>query len=226
MKKTFSVFIAVFFGFLLIVLLGVFAIGKEPEKPVFVPPCDVEKSYARAEILALCESGVLECASDGERLYFFPEETVSRAAFARALIRFLGIDPEPYRTVTVPMADEANVPGADLSYVKAAVFLGLVPLYETENGLCCYPRESITRQEAAYLLTLLSEDAASTSKTALFSDFSETDGMFSEAVEKAVACDLLIGYPDGTLRPRGELTREELALMLTRTNRKQTTIQK
>lgn len=225
MKKTFSVFIAVFFGFLLVVLLGVFAIGREPEKPVFVPPCDVEQSYAKNEILTLCESGVLECASDGERLYFFPEKTVSRADFARALIRFLGVDPEPYRTVSVPMADEPDVTSADLSYVKAAVFLGLIPLYETENGLVFTPGEPITRQEAAYLLSALSDDAASTSKTALFSDFSETDAVFSAAVEKAVACDLLIGYPDGTLRPRGELTREELALMLTRT-RKQSTKQK
>lgn len=226
MKKTFSVFIAVFFGFLLTVLLGIFAVGREPEKPVFIPPCDVEQSFARNEILALCESGVLECASDGERLYFFPEETVSRAAFARALIRFLGIDPEPYRTAVLPMVDEADVPGADLSYVKAAVFLGLVPLYQTENGLAYSPRESITRQEAAYLLASLSEGSASTSKTALFSDFAETDGIFSAAVEKAVACDLLVGYPDGTLRPRGELTREEFALMLTRAKGKQTTVQK
>lgn len=226
MKKTFSVFIAVFFGFLLTVLLGVFAIGREPEKPVFVPPCDVEQSYAKNEILALCQSGVLECASDGERLYFFPEETVSRAAFARALIRFLGVDPEPYRAASVPMADESDVPSADLSYVKAAVFLGLVPLYETENGLYFYPGDPIKRQEAAFLLASLSDDSASTSKTALFSDFSETDAVFSDAVEKAIARDLLIGYPDGTLRPRGELTREELAMMLTRAKEKQTTIQK
>ncbi len=49
---------------------------------------------------------------------------------------------------------------------------------------------------------------------AAFTDQSEVDSKHTEAVDMAVALNIINGYPDGSFKPNGNVTREEMAKMI------------
>lgn len=77
------------------------------------------------------------------------------------------------------------------------------------------PNASITRAEFAAILVRSLGLSASTNMTADFSDVAQDD-WFADAVATAVQAGLIEGYGDGTFRPNVEITREQLAIMVSR----------
>lgn len=83
------------------------------------------------------------------------------------------------------------------------------------------PREDISREQLVTMMNryaekkgkALSEEAADLSG---FPDAAEVHDYAGEPVRRAVACGLLRGYEDGTLRPRAPVTRAEAAAVLIR----------
>ena len=216
MKKNLPVFSGIFIGVLMIVLIGVFVLSGDVGASDYLSPCDIDDSFAKGEIDALCESGVLELFVRGENTYFYPESGVTREYMAKAIVRYLGINEKKYEDYILPIKDAALISPQYLPYVRAAVAKGLIPLYADGDEYRFAPTEGVSREEAAYIASSLCRSYISSGKAESFTDFEDTNEVFRAAMKRVVAYGIIVGYPDGSLRPAKTITHEELALMLFR----------
>ena len=179
----------------------------------YVPPCDIEESYAKDAIEWVVKNEWMSAESFDGQAYFFPKNKVTRGEMAKAIARYLDIDCSEYENVTLGFADEAQIPSEEIPYIRAALAGGYIKLFSDYTYRSDSP---LTREETADIFAPLCKTSASTGKSGIFSDFNEVGIYFEESVRKLVDLELLIGYPDGKLRPKNDITREELAMLLYR----------
>lgn len=177
-------------------------------------PVDTDDCYAKEEIDFVCRKGYMDryLCDDGS-IVFLPDRAVSRQEFAKIIVRFL--DASESDDVT-PLADASEISDDYLPYVMTACRLGVMGLSAYDGELYFCPTEYVTRDEAAYMLGHLIDASVSTYKTENFTDYSEAEPIYAQNASVLVALDLMIGYPDGTFRPKNNITRQELALVLYR----------
>lgn len=177
------------------------------------PPCDISASYARIEIEAVCAAGLMDTYTIDDSVYFYPDMEVTRGEMAKVLVTYLGIDPRKYEKIEIGFADEAAISASLLPYVRAALSHGLMKLYSDYRFDA---ERHLTREEAADIVGALCTAEISAGKSEAFSDFESINVYFEKNAKKAVDFEIMIGYTDGTFRPKSDLTREELALILYR----------
>lgn len=216
MKKNLPVFSGIFVCAMLLILVGVLFFGGGITASDYVAPCDIDASFAKNEIDALCRDGILEYIAKGDKTYFYPESSITREYLARVIVKYMGIDEHKYDAYALPISDADMISENYLPYVRAAVAKGLLPIYPDGEKYRFAPKEGVSREEAAYIASALCTSYISSGKAEEYPDFSDTSEVFREAMKRVVAYGIIIGYPDGTLRPRGIITHQELALMLSR----------
>ena len=138
---------------------------------------------------------------------------MTRGEIAQILVSYLDVDSSAYADTALGFADEAQIPTNSLSDIRAVVACGYVKLF---SDYTYRKGATLTREETADIFAPLCRTIASTGKTGSFSDYGEVSLYFEENVRKLVDLEILIGYPDGKLRPKNDITREELAIMLYR----------
>ncbi len=200
---------------LIVLLTAVYAIlsntSASAEKVVF--PCDIEDSYAKEAIEWAVEHGFMQTETlDGEA-YFFPKSEAKKGEIAKVLITYLGIDVKKYKNTEIGFADEAQISQDVLPYVRAALAGGYIKLFSDYTYRADNP---VSREEAADIFAPLCNISVSAGKSENFPDFGEVSLYFKDNVKKIVDLDIMIGYPDGMLRPKNTITREELAMVLYR----------
>ena len=215
MKKNLPVFSGIFIGALVILLICIFAFGGVGASD-YIKPSDIGESFAEDEIDALCRDGILEIFARGEKTFFYPEKGVTREYMAKAMVKYLGINEKKFDNYVLPVSDEYMISPDYLPYVRAAVAKGIFPLYPDGKSYRFAPTDGVTREEAAYIAAALCNSYISSGKAEEYSDFENTNDAFRAAMKRVVAYGIIVGYPDGTLHPEKILSREELALMLSR----------
>ena len=177
------------------------------------PPCDIDDSYAKEAILTVTEKGLMTTETKDGKIYFSPETEVTRTEIAKAIIRYTNVDLKSYETTALGFADENQIPAEDLPYIRAALSQGYIKL---NSDYTFRADASISREEAADIISSLCTPILAAGKSERFKDFREISPHFESGAKKTVDLELMIGYPDDTFRPKANLTREELALILHR----------
>jgi|GEM_PF-849122 len=179
---------------------------------------DIADSDAVNEIVALAGDGVIDLTEDGGFYYFYPTAPLTREYMALAVARLAELDLKQYVGTPLDVIDVKEIGEDAMPYVKAAVFYGIVPVYSDTVGnydvLSFRPSAEVSREEAVYVLSKLIDTAAASSKIDGYSDLNEIGDAYKDSVEKLVGLDILVGYGDGTLRPKATMTREEFAILL------------
>lgn len=192
----------------MLVVTAAFAAG------TYSPPVDTEDCYARDEIDFVCRKGYMDrFLSDDGSIIFMPNAAVTRQEFAKIIVRFLGAGSSDEITA---LADDDEIAAEYRDYVMTACRIGVMGLAEYDGEKYFYPSACVSRDEAAYMLGRIIDASVSTYKTELFSDYSEAEQIYQPTSSVLVALDMMIGYPDGTFRPKSKITRQELALVLYR----------
>ncbi len=191
----------------------------------FVTFPDAVQHWAGGVISALQVSDIVDGYTDGT---FKPDRTLTRAEFVKMLVEAIGL---PYSSetgeVTVPFKDVAssgNTPAHwSCPYVEKALS-GKIVLPQ-DYGDTFRPEEAISREEASYLL-LKGSDVylanhpeivlQSKDNGIKFQDKERIGQLYAAAVKECVKRGFLDGYPDGTFRPDGFLTRAEACAILAR----------
>lgn len=213
MKKRFTLALTLILSAIALTL----AIGVIFASSTYIPPSDIDDCYAKDEINYVCSHGIIDLyANDEEMTFFVPEKTVTRAEFAKILSLLLNINVDRVASSAPELADKHDIPEEYEKYVLAACAKGIMGLRQEDDGLYFAPNEYVSRQEAAYMLGNLIPAYVSTLKTEKFSDFSETNDIYLPNACTLVGLDMMIGYDDGTFRPKNLITRQELALVLYR----------
>lgn len=217
MKKNLSLFAVVATCSLLLVFCLVFILSSAGENVnAVVLPSDISESFAKNEITYLVTAGVLETQKSGEDTLFLPQNEVTREYFVCALVRLLDIDTDKYKSYNPEIEDEEDISEENLPLVRAALAGGIIKPSVLDGKKYFLPNEPITREEASHIIGALSSAVIATTKPESFSDLDSVDEEYIENLKKLIDLDVLVGYPDGTMRPKNILTREEFALMLYR----------
>ena len=217
MKKFSPLFSVVASCCFLLVLCTVFIISKNAEEQTTPPlPCDISESFAENEIKYLVSLGVLETQSSGDNSFFFPTSNVTREYFARSIVSIFGLNTADYDSFSLNIADETDVPKESLPYIRAAVATGLMDTAIIDGKEYFLPNSPLSREEAADILGSLSTAVIASTRSTAFSDIDSAEQTYIENLTKLIDLEVLIGYPDGTIKPKSTLTREELAVMLWR----------
>ena len=217
MKKNLSLFAIVISCSLMLAVCTVFILVS-PHKDSVAPslPCDISESFAENEIKQLVSLGVLGTQKSGDDVFFLPTSDVTREYFACSIVRFFSINVEDYASFELNIADQANISKENLPFIRAClanVLMETVTLEEKEYFL---PNTPISREEAANIIGSLSTAIIATTRADGFSDMETAEENYINNLTKLIDLQVLIGYPDGTIKPKNTLTREEFAVMLWR----------
>jgi len=147
--------------------------------------------------------------------YFSPGENMNRAMLVTVLHRLTGLPDTEYRHTFTDVVDSA--------YYHAAVCwgtqTGIINGYSSTNFA---PNDFVTREQIAALLYRYSEylgvstERSGGANLSAFTDGDEVSPYAEEAVSWAVDNELLTGYENGSLSPKGLATRAEVATILMR----------
>ncbi len=164
-----------------------------------------ENHWAKSSIKALAASSYIQGMGDGT---YAPEGNVTRAEFITLAMNILKFGSEGYNNVFSDVSSDQWFADS----IQAAYDIGLINKNMVEDGKFL-PDKAITREEAA---TILAKIAKLKKETAGGADVSFTDeGKISdyarESVKTAVKYGLFSGYPDGSFKPQGTITRAETA---------------
>ena len=174
---------------------------------------DVRPSHwAFAEIIEMTERGILNGYPDGT---LRPEKIVTRTEIAKMLVLASGIDATPTSAMSF-----TDVPVNAWYHPYVESVKNYMHGYTQGGQELFSPNAPARREEVAEALVLLKGYSLSGVDTsairALFSDYDSISGSARLYVAVAVEKGLIRGYPDGTFRARGSITRAESVAMLCR----------
>lgn len=179
------------------------------------PFADMKTHWAKDYVNELYFDGILtgSTGKDG-KLYYRPNDSMTRQEFVVALMRFLDVDVAQYGAVELPFEDRAKISKWAQNALKAAYKLGYVGGSSSGGKLYANPTDTISRQEAMVILArsqkLSSESTAALEK---FSDASRIASWAKSALAAMVERGVISGS-GGKLKPTGDVTRAEVAKML------------
>lgn len=189
-------------GLFAFLLLGLLAIGLV----FFSPPAeagefaDVRGHWAQGEIEKALARGYVSGYPDGT---FWPDRGITRAEFVAMVNGAFGI------SGTGPAFSDVRPDDWFAGAVRAAAGYGYIKGYPDGTFR---PHQQINRQEAASVL----KGVLGTEKTAplKFADAWQIASWARPAVASLVAEGVISGFPDGTFRPLGAITRAEAVVMI------------
>jgi len=140
---------------------------------------------------------------------FYPKDKLTRAEFATIIVRILNL--EKYSAKTYYYSDTTGHWAE--KYISLATAAGYMEGYG--NG-CFMPQKYITREEIAKVLANMNvKDGIEKIENVSFNDISEKAWSYNYVIKMAQK-GILKGYENGSFKPKQEITREEIAVVLSR----------
>ena len=179
------------------------------------PFADMKTHWSKDYVNELYFEGILtgSTGSDG-KLYYRPNDSMTRQEFVVALMRYLDVDAALYEKADLPYADASSIAKWAQNSMKAAYVLGYMSGSSSGGKLYAKPTSTISRQEAMVILAR-SQKLKSESSSALdkFTDASKVAKWAKPELAAMVERGIINGSK-GKLNPTGNVTRGEVAKML------------
>ncbi len=190
----------------------------ESDSKWFMTFPDALQHWGGGAIAALQVSDVVGGYPDNT---FKPDRNLTRAEFVKMLVETANL---PYST-----GGHESFPFKDVvdhwcrPYIERALAAGIVS--SEDYGYTFKPDEALPREEACYLLIKCSDIYLANHPELIlepreagigFRDVSSIQKKYLASITECVERGFIEGYPDGTFRPDGTLTRAEACAILTR----------
>lgn len=174
---------------------------------------DISKSWAKNEIELLYELNITAGYGTKGNLYFKPENSITRAEFAKMMVTYYGLKISDYKNTILNFNDTKDIPAWAIPYVKAAVGEGIIGGSSRPDGTLDFlPNENITRAQVA---TIIGRRLTCKESAISFKDNGDIPSYAVSGLKKCITAKVLAGYPDGTFRGQSTLTRAEAAKIIT-----------
>lgn len=167
---------------------------------------DIDKTFAKSEILALYDKGIVKGVTDN---LFEPNRQVTRVEFATMLVRALELQESSDAKLTFEDVQRTAWYAPELS---AAVINGVAHGFSDKEFR---PFEMVTREQAAKMISNAAYDHVPTAKV----NFKDSNVIASWAKPEVAALTvekIITGYPDETFKPKRNLTRAECSVLIYR----------
>ncbi|MEW6173935.1 MAG: S-layer homology domain-containing protein [Bacillota bacterium] len=175
---------------------------------------DVKDSWMVEAISRLSKDNIISGYSDGT---FRPNNKINRAETASIITRALNLGSGDARELN--FSDNARIPAWSRGAVAAAVKDGLLVGYPNADGTFAFEAsKTVSRTEMAVLIARILENKIGIIKPASlnFTDESTIPPWAKNMIGKALAKNVVGGYPDNTYRGGQSVTRAEAASMIVR----------
>lgn len=139
---------------------------------------------------------------------FFPSRNLTRAEFAVIVSRYLGL--QTYSDVAVPYVDIDESPAWAVPSIAAVYDAGLMMGTEVAGETYFNPTDSITRQEAMTVISRFIGDGY-VYDAGVYLDSVDISAWAADHIDKLVYLGLVGGYEDGSILPKNNITRAEMA---------------
>lgn len=190
---------------LLLVCFLLTSILSAPAQAVQFP--DVTGHWAQAYINSLSGSGYIKGYPDGT---FKPDNPMTRAEFTTLLVSCMGLKPDT--AAKDSFSDISKHWGRN--YINEAVKQGVLVPDEYPSGLV--PDGNIKRSEAAAMLVRALDEEPDNGPLPPFTDLSAVEKSDYKAyIKRAFDLKLLMGFPGGEFQPFTDMTRAQVAKVLT-----------
>ncbi|WIM41208.1 Ig-like domain-containing protein [Paenibacillus sp. PK4536] len=172
-------------------------------------PQDTINSWANKDILKLMSLDIVQGDAAGS---YNPQQAVNRYEMAVMLAKVLRLD-IPTVSVASVTTDNSAMPAWAEPYVQAVSAQGI--MIGDNNGF--NGTRSITREQLATMIgRMLPESTTTTLSPVDYKDAKKVSAWATQGVQKVNTLGLMSGYPDQTFRPNQEVTREEMAAVLSK----------
>lgn len=185
---------------------------------ISVQTCTLSRSFddlagkdCETAAMRMCELGLMSGMQKGSLYCFEPERGVSRVDFLVTAMNAVGMRCES--VASTGFADDADIPDAMKGYVKSAYEKGYVGAVSEKGELYFKPNETLTRGEAAVILSNLIGYANQKVPT----NFTDTVPTFAEDAVVSLYSLGILQTPDGSVQASATLTRSDLAMWLSKT---------
>ena len=182
--------------------LAVPAFAAKPTTSVFN---DTKGNWAEHEIALVADAGIVGGYPDGS---FRPGANITREAFAKVVANFMGFTEE----ADLSQYTDVNPDGALTPYVARCVAAGVMGGFSDTRMA---PKNNITREQAAAMLCR----AFKLDTEGLTANFTDKDKITAKLQPEVAALELtglITGYADGTFRPKANLTRAQMMVIISR----------
>lgn len=184
--------------------------------PSSVTFADIDGLPCAASALRISEAGIMNGTRVGAECYFKPDEGITRAEFLVTAMNAAGLTAADVEKLsTTSFADNEDIPASMRGYVALAAQRGHITGKTVGGKLCFVPHETITRAEAAVILSNIIGYARQTAVTA-FADADDVPAWSMPAMTSLRSLGVLV-TTDGHAEARATMTRGETAAWLCRT---------
>ncbi len=184
--------------------------------PSSVTYADIEGKESAAAILKISSLGLMNGTQIGNECYFKPEESISRLEFLVTAMQAAGIAAEDVSDLASPsVADCADIPTSMQPFVTYALNRGYLSTKTLSGKAYFYPNDSISRAEAAVILSNIIGYATEGTVTA-FADAEAMPAWSTTALNSLRALGIITS-PDGNANAAVTMTRAGTAEWLVKT---------
>ena len=173
---------------------------------------DMDRDYwASKEIGSLVSKGLLSGYPDGT---FNPTGNITTKEFMTVLSRQIAMTPERGNSIVGNVILPINP--SSWGYIESKSILDRIPPADLFNFNYLNMDRPINREEVAFLInnSLVMGTAYNTNFNKPLNDVATSE--YPSEVTKLVDLGLISGYPDGTFRPKNNITRAEIAALFAR----------
>lgn len=177
---------------------------------------DIEGSIYASAAIRMGSAGIMNGTQVGKECYFKPSDEISRVEFLVTAMSAAGITAEDAsKYVNIDFADNSDIPVSMRGYVALAGKRGYITKNSADEKVNFKPHESISRAEAAVILSNIIGYANKTTVTA-FADSDNIPSWADKALTSLYALGIL-DVRDGTANPTAKINRGTTAVWLAAT---------
>jgi chitinase len=172
---------------------------------------DMNEHWAHNAALVMVAENSMDIKSAAGKIYFAPEEKMTREEFLVTVMKALGADEIP--TCDTVFADNQKISAENRGYVNRAYQLGIVRGSTENGGRFFHPTDEITRAEAAVILNaILGTEEPET--VPVFADQSSVPAWARGSLYALSNAGIFSGTGAGNLSPNASLSRAQTAQIL------------
>ena len=183
-------------------------ISVRPTTPV--TPVEIKNvpSWAKDEIDYVLNNKIMEVASEND---FAGGNQINRGEFMMAMLKAAGIQPNDYRGSFADVTSIDKFSG----YLQAAFDQGVISAAEN-----FYPTRELTRDEMCKIIVTsieaMTKKEISKAGITHFTDYQNIQNWAIDFISQAVGTGIIKGNADGSVNPKGNVTRAEAAVVAKR----------
>jgi hypothetical protein len=169
--------------------------------------------WAKSYITYMNNYGIINGIKENGKMYFKPQDNVTRGQFAVMIANAMGISPDEYKDTDTAFADADSIPEWCSNHINALCSLGIMNGKENNGKTVFDASAHLTRAEAVTVISRLIPDNVKTEEKS-FADSKSIPSWSKNAFNKLASLGIINGYDDNTIKPNNNITRAEAVKLI------------